>query len=66
LNDEHLGILDAVIDLAFIEDKSWTIVDFKTDVDDTLRTKYRRQVGWYIHGIQRTTGASALGYLLHI
>jgi ATP-dependent exoDNAse (exonuclease V) beta subunit len=67
LKDEHLGILDAVIDLAFIEDKTWTIVDFKTDVDDAQRTpKYRRQVGWYIHSIQQTTGASAHGYLLHV
>jgi ATP-dependent exoDNAse (exonuclease V) beta subunit len=67
LRDEHLGILDAVIDLAFIEDKTWTIVDFKTDADDAQRTpKYRRQVGWYIHGIQQTTGAPAHGYLLHI
>jgi ATP-dependent helicase/nuclease subunit A len=67
LKDEHLGILDAVIDLAFVEDKTWTIVDFKTDVDDAQRTpKYRRQVGWYIHGIQQTTSATAQGYLLHI
>jgi ATP-dependent exoDNAse (exonuclease V) beta subunit len=67
LKNEHLGTLDAVIDLAFIEDKTWTIVDFKTDVDDTLRTpKYRRQVGWYIHSIQQTTGVSAHGYLLHL
>jgi ATP-dependent exoDNAse (exonuclease V) beta subunit len=67
LKDEHLGILDAVIDLAFVEDKTWTIVDFKTDVDDAQRTpKYRRQVGWYMHSIQQTTGASARGYLLHV
>jgi ATP-dependent exoDNAse (exonuclease V) beta subunit len=67
LKDEHLGTLDAVIDLAFVEDKTWTIVDFKTDVDDAQRTpKYRRQVGWYIHSIQQTTGAPAQGYLLHL
>ena len=67
LKDDPLGILDAVIDLAFLEDKTWTIVDFKTDVDDAQRTpKYRRQVGWYLHGIQQTTGAPAQGYLLHL
>jgi ATP-dependent exoDNAse (exonuclease V) beta subunit len=67
LKDEHLGILDAVIDLAFVEDKTWTIVDFKTDVDDAQRApKYRRQVGWYMHSIQQTTDTFASGYLLHL
>jgi ATP-dependent exoDNAse (exonuclease V) beta subunit len=63
-----LGVLDAVIDLAFLEEKTWTVVDFKTDEEDPQRvTKYRRQVGWYIYSIEKATGASSAGgYLLHL
>jgi ATP-dependent exoDNAse (exonuclease V) beta subunit len=67
ITDDLFGILDAVIDLAFLEDKTWTVVDFKTDADDPQRTaKYRRQVGWYLHAIQKSTAAFAQGYLLHL
>ncbi|HEY2380828.1 MAG TPA: UvrD-helicase domain-containing protein [Terriglobia bacterium] len=67
IQDEILGVLDAVVDLAFLEDTAWTVVDFKTDAEEAQRTgKYRRQVGWYIHGLEKTTGAPARGYLLHV
>jgi ATP-dependent exoDNAse (exonuclease V) beta subunit len=67
LQDPHLGVLDAVIDLAFLEDTTWTVVDFKTDAEDPERAiKYRRQVGWYLHSLERTTNAATHGYLLHI
>jgi ATP-dependent exoDNAse (exonuclease V) beta subunit len=67
IKDDLLGVLDAVIDLAFLEGKIWTVVDFKTDADDIQRAaKYRRQVGWYIHSMEKTTGSPARGCLLHI
>ena len=67
LKDGLLGVLDAVIDLAFLEDKTWTVVDFKTDVEDPQRAiKYRRQVGWYMHSLEKTMGGLACGYLLHL
>jgi ATP-dependent helicase/nuclease subunit A len=67
IKDDLIGVLDAVIDLAFLEDTTWTVVDFKTDAEDAQRkSKYQRQVGWYVHSIQKTTGMSSRGYLLHI
>jgi ATP-dependent exoDNAse (exonuclease V) beta subunit len=67
LEDKVAGVLEAVIDLAFVEDREWHVVDFKTDAEDNQRVeKYRRQVGWYTHAIDRTTGATARGWILHI
>jgi ATP-dependent exoDNAse (exonuclease V) beta subunit len=65
--DEAVGVLDAVVDLAFIEDAGWIVVDFKTDAEDAQRAhKYRRQVGWYLHALEKATGSPARGYLLHV
>ena len=67
IKDDIGGLLDAVIDLAFLEDTTWTVVDFKTDAEDVQRARnYCRQVGWYIHGLQKATATSARGYLLHV
>jgi ATP-dependent exoDNAse (exonuclease V) beta subunit len=67
IHDDIGGVLDAVIDLAFLEESIWTIVDFKTDVEDPDRlTRYRRQLGWYIHSMEKATGAPARGFLLHV
>jgi len=61
------SILEAVIDLAFVEDAGWFVVDFKTDAEDPLRFgKYRRQLAWYIHSIEKTTGVTTHGCLLHV
>jgi len=68
IKDDGLGLLEAVIDLAFLEDSSWVVVDFKTDAEDPHRLRrYRRQVGWYLHAIEKATGtAAAAGWLLHV
>jgi len=67
IKDDLLGMLEAVIDLAFFEDNIWTVVDFKTDAEDEQRLRrYRRQVGWYVHGLEKATGRRGRGYLLHI
>src|SRR5262249_17625020 len=67
LNDDLAGVLDAVIDLAFLEDTTWTVVDFKTDAEDGHRIhKYRRQIGWYVHAIEKATRMRACGFLLHV
>jgi ATP-dependent exoDNAse (exonuclease V) beta subunit len=61
------SIFEGVIDLAFLESDKWIITDFKTDVDQPDRqSRYRRQVGWYVHALERTTGAAVTGCLLHI
>ncbi len=67
IDDDSAGLLEAVLDLAFVEEAGWVIVDFKTDAEDPTRlTRYGRQLGWYIHSIERMTGRTATGYLLHV
>jgi ATP-dependent exoDNAse (exonuclease V) beta subunit len=61
------GVLEAVLDLVFVDDAGWFVADFKTDAEDPQRlSKYRRQVGWYVHAIEKTTGTAARGCLLHL
>jgi ATP-dependent helicase/nuclease subunit A len=58
-------LLEGVIDLAFIEDGAWVVVDFKTDADSLdRRAQYQRQLQWYGHALARLTGLRAQGYLL--
>ena len=43
IKDDIGGLLEAVIDLAFLEDSTWVILDFKTDAEDPHRLRrYRR------------------------
>jgi len=58
-------VLEGVLDLAFLEQGTWTIVDFKTDADqDTPRRRYERQLRWYALALSRLTGLPARGVLL--
>ena len=67
LKQDGGSILEGVIDLAFLEDDVWQIVDFKTDVDIRPRIEeYTIQVRWYVHAIERITGLRARGYLLRV
>jgi ATP-dependent exoDNAse (exonuclease V) beta subunit len=67
LRTEWGSIFEGVIDLAFLESDKWIIADFKTDADKPDRQlRYRRQVGWYVHAMERITGMRAAGCLLHI
>jgi ATP-dependent exoDNAse (exonuclease V) beta subunit len=60
-------LLDAVIDLAFRDQSGWVIVDFKTDMEDPQRAlRYRRQVGWYVRGLELITNERPVGWLLHL
>jgi ATP-dependent exoDNAse (exonuclease V) beta subunit len=58
-------LIEGVIDLAFYENGSWTVIDFKTDRDLTkgLDT-YRRQIGIYAAAIAKATGAGSTAVLL--
>ena len=41
--------------------------DSKTDADQPDRqSRYRRQVGWYVHAIEKRSGRPAAGFLLHL
>ncbi len=42
------AFLNAVIDLAFLEDNAWVVVDYKTDLDPQRGLEsYRKQLGYY-------------------
>jgi ATP-dependent helicase/nuclease subunit A len=60
-------MLEGVLDLAFLEDGSWTIVDFKSDADlEARRVKYERQLQWYVYALSRLTAQPVRGILLSI
>ena len=65
LDDSRM--LEGVIDLAFVENNQWVIVDFKTDAD-TLdrRVQYERQLQWYGFALAGITKMRARAYLLEI
>jgi ATP-dependent helicase/nuclease subunit A len=60
-------LLEGVIDLAFVEGGEWIVVDFKTDADvEDRRTRYERQLQWYVHALGRLTGMPGRGILLAV
>jgi ATP-dependent helicase/nuclease subunit A len=52
--------LEGVIDLAFLDDDGWTVVDYKTDRDDpgleARLEQYRRQIRLYGRALERLSG----------
>ncbi len=49
--------LNAVLDLAFLEENEWVIVDYKTDKDKEARKDhYHRQLNIYADFLKKTTG----------
>jgi ATP-dependent exoDNAse (exonuclease V) beta subunit len=61
-------LMEGVIDLAFVENSAWVIIDFKTDADISGRPsdQYQRQLQWYAHALSRLTGWPARAYLLGV
>ena len=61
------SIVDGVVDLAFLENGAWIVVDFKTDRElERGLAVYRRQVGLYAAAIQAATGLKAAAVLMRI
>ena len=59
--------MEGIIDLAFVENDAWVIVDFKTDADISgSRAQYQRQLQWYASALSRLTGLPARAYLLGV
>ena len=64
---ENARILEGVIDLVFLDDDTWHVVDFKTDADIASSLEhYRLQVGWYMYAMTQITGRPCKGYLLNL
>ena len=62
---EDGSMVEGVADLAFKEGESWTVLDFKTDVEIQHRLdEYRAQLGLYVRGISASTGLPTIGVLL--
>jgi ATP-dependent exoDNAse (exonuclease V) beta subunit len=62
---EDGSMVEGVADLAFKEGESWTVLDFKTDVEIQHRLdEYRAQLGLYVRGISASTRLPAIGVLL--
>ena len=73
--DTEQRIVEGAIDLAYLDDAKWIVVDWKTDLGDldtpvgggsagngvTRGDRYRRQVRWYCYALQQLTGAPASG-----
>ena len=61
-------LVEGVVDLAFEENGTWTVVDYKTDRDIATRGAelYRRQVALYASAIARATGSAAIGILVRV
>ncbi|MEO8877284.1 MAG: PD-(D/E)XK nuclease family protein, partial [Polyangiaceae bacterium] len=68
---EDGALLEGVVDLAFREEQSgkgsWTVVDFKTDVELASRlVEYELQVVLYARALAAATGEPAVGVLLSV
>ncbi len=60
-------ILEGVIDLAFEENGTWQVVDFKTDAEiGPSRKRYENQLRWYCLALARLNNAPAEAHLLSI
>ena len=60
-------ILEGVIDLAFEENGTWHVVDFKTDAEiGAGRKQYENQLRWYGLALGRLNDAPVEGHLLSI
>jgi ATP-dependent exoDNAse (exonuclease V) beta subunit len=66
-DDDGGRLMEGIIDLAFVEDGAWVIVDFKTDADVSgKRAQYERQLQWYASALTRLTSLPARAYLLGV
>ncbi len=60
-------LVEGVIDLAFVENGEWVVVDFKTDADGgERRARYERQLQWYAYALAELTGLPAQAQLLGV
>jgi ATP-dependent exoDNAse (exonuclease V) beta subunit len=61
-------LVEGIVDLAFEENGTWTVVDYKTDREIAAlgEDRYRRQVALYASAIAQATGQPATGILVRV
>jgi hypothetical protein len=60
-------MVEGSIDLAFLEDGAWHVVDFKTDAHQAeARARYERQLQWYAAALAKVSGQPVTCHLLGI
>ncbi len=59
-------LLEGVVDLAFLDDQGWTVVDFKTDARPADHPHYAAQLRLYCAAIEEATGLPARAALLAV
>lgn len=59
-------LAEGIIDLAYLSDGGWIIVDFKTDERVDARGGYATQLHRYVEAVKRATGLKASGVLLQV
>ena len=61
-------LLEGVVDLAFLENGTWTVVDYKTDRELAAsgEARYRRQVALYASAVSQATGCPVRGVLVRL
>jgi ATP-dependent exoDNAse (exonuclease V) beta subunit len=65
--DDDDTLIEGVVDLAFVEDDHWTVVDFKTDQElDEALDVYRRQVVLYAEMVGAATGQPVSPLLMRV
>jgi ATP-dependent helicase/nuclease subunit A len=60
------ALIEGVVDLAFREAETWTVVDFKTDEELRRAANYVAQVGLYAMAVHASTGEVASGTLMRV
>ncbi|MBV8819683.1 MAG: PD-(D/E)XK nuclease family protein, partial [Acidobacteriaceae bacterium] len=64
---EQCRMLEGTLDLAYLHDGRWTIIDFKTDANlEQRKAQYETQLQWYCLALSRITGQPAEAVLLSI
>ncbi len=59
-------VAEGIIDLAYLSDRTWIVVDFKTDETVDPRGVYAAQLRHYVEAVKRATGMEASGVLLQV
>ena len=64
--DNSGSLIEGVVDLAFLENDRWVVVDFKTDEEFLRPANYEAQVGFYAIAMQAATSRQAAGILMRL